>query len=270
MEETDVGRVLAAAAPDTVPAVGDLSQRARALGRRRRARRAVMMSGGTGIAVAGVVGVVVSLGGLGSGTGSSGPAVRPAGVPATTATTAGSAQNGTVPVRNPPSSAPPSASHPSMPTTESTDDPVADQKVLTAVKAALPSGDGAKLKLYRAASDAYSGYGAEFNLGQTVFSVSVGRNGTEQQHGSPTFCATDSQHCTKGTATLRGHQVRWEYYYGALGTRSLDVYDDQGEIGYLVTADGQNTSQLPGLTEMKGVGLNEAVASALVAAWPGH
>jgi hypothetical protein len=261
MEETDVGRVFAAAAPDTVPVVGDLSQRARALGRRRRARRAVMMSGGAGIAVAGVVGVVVSLGGVGTGTGtgSSGPAARPA----------GSTQNSTVPVNNPPSSAPTSAPRPSMPTAK-IDDPVADQKVLTAVKAALPSGDGAKLKLYRAAGDAYSGYGAEFTMGQTVLSVSVGRNGTEQQNGSPTFCATDSQHCTKGTATLRGHQARWEYYYGALGTRSLDVYDDQGGIDYLVTTDGQNTSQLPGLTEMKGVGLNEAVASALVAAWPGH
>jgi len=269
MEETDMGRVFAEAAPDTVPAVGDLSQRARALGRRRRARRAVMMSGGTGIAVAGVVGVVVSLGGAGAGsrTGTAGPDVRPAGVPATATS---SAQNGTVPVTNPPSSAPTSAPHPSMPSTKVTDDPVADQKVLAAVKAALPSGDGAKLKLYRAAGNANNGYGAEFNMGQTVFSVSVARYGNEQKSGSPTFCASDSQHCTKGTSTLRGHQVRWEYYYGALGTRSLDVYDDLGGIDYLVTADGQNPSQLPGLTEMKGVGLNEAVASALVAAWPGH
>lgn len=269
MEETDLGRVFAEAAPDTVPAVGDLSQRARALGRRRRARRAVLMSGGTGIAVAGAVGVVVSLGGAGAGpgTGTSGPDVRPAGVPATAT---GSARNGTVPVTNPPSSAPTTARRPSMPSAKATDDPVADQKVLAAVKAALPSEDGAKLKLYRASGNAYSGYGAEFNMGQTVFSVSIGRNGKEQQNGTPTMCATDSQHCTKGTATLRGHQVRWEYYYGDPATRSLNVYDDQAGLDYLVAADGQNPSQLPGLTEMRAVGLNEAVASAVVAAWPGQ
>jgi hypothetical protein len=64
--------------------------------------------------------------------------------------------------------------------------------------------------------------------------------------------------------------VRWEYYFGDSHAPSLNVYDDQGALDYLIAADGQDPSQVPGMAEMKGVGLNEAVASALVAAWPGH
>ena len=108
-------------------------------------------------------------------------------------------------------------------------------------------------------------------MGQTVLDVAVGSFTKEQAGDTPTFCASDPHHCTKGTATLHGHAVRWEYYYGSAGAPSVDVYDDQASIDYLVTDNGPTSVPPLGLAEMKGVALNEKVASALLAAWqPKH
>ncbi len=266
MEETDVGRVFAAAAPEAVPVVGNLPERARALGKRRRRQRAFMTGAGAGVTAVAVAGAVVALGGFGSGKPVSATNVSPGGP-------LSSSWHVTTAPATP--STPPSTPH-SMPKSsysflQQTDDPVADAKVLAAVKAALPSKDGVSLRLNRASEDK-NGYGAEFDMGSTILGVSVGSY-NPNVHGTPSMCAADPGHCTKGTATLQGHQVRWEYYSGDSSAPNLNIYDDQGGISYLVTADpadpGAKSSQPPGLglAEMKGVGLNEQVAAAELAAW---
>ncbi|MBS2538428.1 hypothetical protein KGQ20_37335 [Catenulispora sp. NF23] len=265
MEEQDVGRVFAAAAPETVPVIGDLPGRARALGKRRRRQRAFMTGAGAGVTAVAVAGAVVALGGFGSGKPVSATDASPAGPPSS------SWRVTTTPAT--PSTAPsttPSTTH-SMPKSsysflQSTDNPVADEAVLTAVKAALPSKDGASLRLNRASEDK-NGYGAEFTMGSTVLGISAGSY-NPNVHGTPSQCAADPSHCTKGTATLQERQVRWEYYYGDPSAPTLNIYDDQGGIGYLVTAyPGAQSAQPPGLAEMTGVGLNEQVAAAELAAW---
>ena len=276
MEETDVGRMLAAVAPDTVPAAGDLPERVRALGKRRRARRAFVTSGGATIAVVGVFGAVAAFGGFGGGSGQQSSAEFISNTNTTPAP---------APSTSPAAAVPTTPATPTTPTTPTTkhsfpppiQDPVADAKVTTAVKAALPAGDAAGLTLYRAAATAGKGpgggYGAEFNWGprssEEVFSASVGPY-NPSVHGTPTMCADDPHHCTSGTATLQGHQVRWEYYYGDQRSPSFNVYDDQAGINYLITTTGPNPSALPGLAEIKSVALNEQVAAALMAAWPQH
>jgi hypothetical protein len=276
MDETDVGRVLAAAAPETVPAIGSqLLERARSSGKRRRVRRTVMTGGGAGVAVAAVVGTVAAFGGFGSGQQSQVPAASggPLGVTSPVVHTVPPSPGATWSpgeLTSPVGQAAPTSPAGKPSGFEQPDiDPVANAKVLAAVKAALPAPDRDKLQLYRGAGQS-TGYGAEFNMGQAVLDVSVARYVQEPPGDTPTMCASDLQHCTKGTATLHGHQVRWEYYYGDLGSPSLNVYDEQGGINYLVAASGQNKSQLPGLTEMKDVGLNEQVAATLLDAWPKH
>lgn len=276
MEETDVGRVLAAAAPDTVPAVAGLPERARALGRRRRRRRAALTTGGTGLALAGVVGAVVAFGGFGGG----GQPVRATSSPGHQQTDGGPGvpvPKPSTPVPTAPASSPgaptglPTGSKPVLPS--SSDDPAADAKVLTAIKAALPAKDRNKPTLYRAAAD-QNGYGAEYNWGprsqESVLGVSVGLISPVLPGGTPTMCQSDIQHCTVGTATLHGDPVTWQYYYGSLSSPTLNIYDYKAMVGYLLAPTGPDPSRLPGLTELKDVGLNEQVASALLAAWPRH
>ncbi|ACU69699.1 hypothetical protein Caci_0764 [Catenulispora acidiphila DSM 44928] len=279
MEETDVGRVLAAAAPDTVPTVAGLPERARALGRRRRRRRAALTTGGTGLALAGVVGAVVALGGFGGG----GQPVRATSSPGHRHTDGGpgvpvpkpSTPMPTSPVPTTPASssgAPTGSPTPSKPVLPSaSDDPAADAKVLTAIKAALPAKDRDKPTLYRAAGE-QNGYGAEYNWGprsqESTLGVSVGSISPVLPGSDPTMCQSDTAHCTFGNATLHGDPVVWQYYYGSLSSPSLNIYDYKAMIGYLITADAPNASHLPDMTEMKDIGLNEQVASALLAAWP--
>lgn len=267
MEETDVGRLLAAAAPETVPPVGGLAERARAAGRRQRRRRTVMTGGGAGIALAGVVGAVIGIGGLGGSGGPRGgqqPLVssKPIATPSSSDPTSSA----------PSSPAAPSPTKPTKPTLakgQAIDDPVADAKVLAAVKAALPAKYRDTLTLYRADGMATT-YGAEFTMGQErTFDVSVAVITPELPGGTPTQCQADIKHCTVGTATLQGHPVTWQYYYGDLSNPNINVYDYKAMVDYVVSVTGPTPSRLPGLTELKDVGLNEQVAAALLAAWPG-
>lgn len=285
MEETDVGRMLAAAAPaaDAVPPVGDLAGRARALGRRRRVRLIAARSGGAGVAVAAVAGMVVALGGFGStghdvsaGSGgggqdlsadSGGGAGRPDPVLGGRPVGPAHLPPGVHPVT------PPFTSH-SLPASEkAVDNPAANQKVTEAVKAALPAQDAAGLSLFRGDGIAVT-YGADFHWGPqsqgSDLSVSVAAMDPSQAPHTPSACQIDPRHCTTGTATLRGHQVTWEYDNADPHSPSLNVYDDQGHISYLVSFVGPNDPQPPGPDVLKGVGLNEQVADALVAAWPKH
>ncbi|MEY9935555.1 hypothetical protein ABH926_010237 [Catenulispora sp. GP43] len=277
MQETDVGRVFAAVAPETVPTVGGLPERARALGRRQRRRRAAMTGGGAGLALAGVVGAVVTLGGFGAGraeSASPGPGWQSNAGPNPGPTHGAPSPPPSAPT-SAPTSAPPSTLTPAngLPpgTDQATDDPGADAKVLAAIKAALPAGDRDKPTLYRAASTPKNGYGAEYNWGprsqETVFDISVGPIAPVLPGETPTMCQADLKHCTIGNATLHGNPVVWQYYYGSLSNPTLNIYDYKAMVGYLLSPTGPNASRLPGLAELKDVGLNEQVASALLAAW---
>lgn len=263
MEETDVGRVLAAVVPETVPPVAGLADRARAAGRRQRRRRAAMTGGGAGIALAGVVGAVIGLGGFGGSDGhggGQGPLVssRPIATPSTSAPTSTA----------PTSPAAPTATKPTLAKGQAIHDPAADAKVTAAVKAALPAKYRDGLKLYRADGTS-TGYGAEYNMSQDrVLDVTVGSITPELPGGTPTMCQADVKHCTVGQATLHGDPVTWQYYYGNPSNPTITVYDYKTMVDYLVSATGQNPSQLPGLADLKDVGLNEQVATALLAAWP--
>lgn len=271
MEEFDVGRVLAAAAPppEAVPRVADLPARARALGRRRRTRRAVMTGGGSGMAIAAVVGVVVAAGGFGSG--SSAVAGTQAGAGSQTVTGSPARPTATTPATSAPSTPAtrPSSTKPSFP--KVSDDPAADAKVTAALKAALP-GEWQEMVLYRAANDANS-YGAEYTWGQgpqeAVLDVSVGAISAHPASGTPSMCQTDPQHCTDGTATVQGHPVTWQYYHGSLSAPTFDVTDGQALVSYGLMVSGGRGAHLPGLDVMKAIGLNDQVAAALLAAW-GH
>ena len=271
MEETDVGRLFAAVAPETVPTVGGLPERARALGHRQRRRRAVMSGGGTALALAGVVGAVVTLGGFGSGQpakAGSGPAIGPGstGTGPVPSSDGGRSLPGMIPVSPPTGSkvfSPPgSGKDPSFPT--ASHDPVADAAVLAAIKAALPAEYAAELKLFRGAE--MNGYAAEFNMGQAVLDVSVTHYVPGNSGGTPTTCTADASHCTEGTATLQGHQVRWTYYSGGMsGGPGLTVDDDQASVSYFFS---EEIAAPLGMAEMKGVGLNNQVAGALLATLP--
>lgn len=265
MKEFDVGRALAAAAPpsEAVPLIADLPERARALGRRRRLRRAVMTGGGTGVALAAVVGVVVAAGGSGS-TGPTGTQAVPGqssatGTPTkTTATTPASPATSTqsrLTVGGP--------STPSFPKT--IHDPAADARLTTALNAALPAKWQGET-FFRGAGTPGS-YGAEYTWGsgqqEIVLDLSA-TNRTPTAGGTPTLCQEDPHHCTTGTATLLGQQVTWQYVAGA-NAPTMTVTDSTGSISYTYMFSGGSGTQLPGLDVMKDVALNDQVASALVA-----
>ena len=288
MEEKDVGKVFAALAPETVPTVGGMQERARALGRRQRRRRAAMTGGGAGIALAGVVGAVVTLGGFGAGDGSGAGHAAPVSSGSGGQAAQGSGgMGGSAPSKplessdgsnlsSPPTapwSPPTSPGQPPHTFPPLVHNPAADAEVLAAIKAALPAQDQDKPTLYRAAGTPKdSSYGAEYNWGPrsdgVTLGVSVGPLSTVK--GTPTTCQSDPAHCTTGTATLHGDPVTWEYTYGGAGGTDLIIYDDKAKINYLLAASGTDASKLPGLAELKDVGLNEQVASALLAAIPQH
>jgi hypothetical protein len=277
MEETDVGRMLAAAAPatDAVPPVGDLAGRARSLGRRRRVQVFAARGGGAGLAVAAVAGMVVALGGFGGAGGAKDVSAGSGGGAGQASTPA----PGSLPVGPIHGSLPPGVNWATSPTQQgqgqspvqqAVDNPAANKKVTDAVKAALPAQDAAGLSLFRGDGLPVT-YGADFHWGQQsglIVSVAVMDPSTAPH--TPSACQTDPHHCTTGTATLRGDQVTWEYDYADPHAPSLNVYDDKGKLSYLVSFTGPTDPQPPGLDVLKGVGLNEQVADALVAAIPKH
>jgi hypothetical protein len=276
MEETDVGRLFAAVAPETVPTVGGLPERARALGHRQRRRRAVMSGGGTALALAGVVGAVVTLGGFGSGSGQPAPASAGPGRQSNAGPGPGVAAVTPSPPPSPsatPFTLTPSPLKSPPPGFEQpTDDPVADAHVLAAIKAALPAADRDKPMLERAAETAKTGYGAEYSWGprsqEMTFSASVARLSTVS--GTPSMCQADAKHCSSGAATLHGNPVTWEYYNGSLSSPGLNVYDQKAKVNYYFSVTGPDATHFPGLAELKDIALNDQVASALLAAWPQH
>ena len=273
MEETDVERVLAAAAPETVPTVVGLAERARTAGRRKRRQRAVMTGGGAGVALAGVVGAVAVFGG-GVGAGQSARVSSDPGYRAGSAVSSSATATPTAPPTQtlPLLGLPPGVHIATLPTPtigHVTDDPGADANLLAAVKAALPAADGDKVTLYRAAGSA-NGYGGEFNWGprsqQSTLGVAVSALSTVK--GTPSLCQIDKAHCTTGTGTVHGDPVTWEYYDSTASDPGLNIYDTKAGVNYFISASGPDASHLPGLTELKDIGLNDQVATALLAGWP--
>ena len=275
MDETDVGRVLAAAAPapEAVPPVPDLSERARALGRRRRLRRTALTGGGAGVGMAALVGMVVALGGLGSGKAApaavSGGVAPAGGVPSSGAPARPSSPaTPTAPASSTPSRpkalVPTKGATPSFP--KASDNQTADAALTAALTAALPPKWQGE-KLFRAAGTPGS-YGAEYTWGsglqEIVLDLSATNIAPTGGGGSPSLCQENPQQCTTGTATLLGHQVTWQYVATA-SAPTMTVTESKGPVSYSYMFSGGSGTQMPGLDVMKDVALNDQVASALVA-----
>jgi hypothetical protein len=263
MQEEDLGRVLTAAMPDEVPVVTDLHHRARSLGKRKRMHRTALTAGGTGVAVVAMAGMALAVGGAGQGGGSE-SAAHPAAV-TTPSTTGAEAVTTTDAAHAAGSDA--AGKH--------------STEVLEAVKAVLPAGDVVKQDQYTAAA------------GKAVESLVVAKPGGEQftltvaagpSDGSGASCPAGVP-CTTGTGRLRGHDAGWAFFEQFDGTaptkparsgtttevragtdaEGLGIVDQAGGYGVVLTSTGK-APDLPTLDQLKHVGLNDSVVTALLAA----
>ncbi|MFD0638563.1 hypothetical protein ACFQ9X_50400 [Catenulispora yoronensis] len=218
MHEDDIGKMLAAAAPETVPAVPDLHHRARAMGRRKRTYRNVLTAGGTAVAVTGVVGAAL-LFGTGSrtadGAGVNAAAGKAAASPTSPTGTAGTSA-GTGAVKPGTGAVGPEQEGPATSLPAAAVDQVAQR-----VAELLPSGYTVK-----SAHGSHLGPKAEIEIQVAdPTGASVGLM-LEILPDDAKTSACPYQDCATGHALLRGHTVDWSYI--ALPTNPTPGSPNQG------------------------------------------
>jgi hypothetical protein len=261
MREDEIEKVLAAAAPQEVPAVPDMHHRARSLGRRRRMHRTMLTAGGTGVAMVAVAGAALAFGGGRAG-----------------------APNGPVPA----------AAGGSDSTTRTTATPTGYRSLTAhgdaaaeadaAIRAALPPGYSGDTSQSWAAP---SKFGTTLKLvephgNQIVLNVIVG---VADGAGATAHCPADAK-CTTGTTPVHGQVASWafsemskglptskptgsgstsEARYGDDG-EVLSVLDPAGHYEIQVLVTGKAVPNLPTMADLKNIGLNDKVVAALLAA----
>jgi hypothetical protein len=260
MREDEIGKVLAAAAPNEVPVMTDLHHRARSMGRRKRMHRTVLTAGGTGVAVVAVAGAALAFGGRAGAPNGAVPAA------------AGGAKTGTSTLSTAASSPSPKGG--------------ADSGVVAAITAALPAGD----TVQKAQS-----WGGPSKFGTTLIVTEPNGNafrldvvvGVADGKGEAAQCWADAK-CTSGTAPLQGHQASWTYSVqsGGLPTskptgptsgstpqtqvgtdgEGLSAVDPVGGYEVVVTASGKAVPNQPTMADLKNIGLNDKVVAVLLAA----
>lgn len=267
MHEDDIGRVLAAAAPEEVPMLTDLHHRARAQGRRHRTYRNVLTAGGTGVAVVAVAGIALAFGG-GNGSGAPDGKVA-AGAGSAVTTTKMSA---------------PGTTHTPATTDKAKAYDAKTTALMEVVNAKLPNGWSIKEVQASSGEKTYSASFLVTEPNGAVVGLAVKAGPVA---GSTASCPGDAK-CTSGTAQLFGHPAGWVYATDFSGnavpgtkpsgsgpTQEVRVGNDaaalaivDGAKGYRIdlSSSGKAKPNVLSMDELKNIGLSEEFVSAVLAA----
>lgn len=260
MEEKDLGRVFALAAPEEVPPHADLRHRARARGRRARRFRTALTASGAGVAVL-AVGGAIALGTTGPGRDTGGTAV--------TSAADGGSGPGPVAAITPTRPAAP-ATAPGKPRGPEDHSPLS-QAALTAFEAALPAGSHVTgAHPYGRSSGLVPMYVAEIDVtDKNGHAYRIGVTATRDVPDRPRPCPSPD---VCGDITLDGDAAWWLYSPPSTSgddpnywTDFFSVDDPAGHRQFLFSI-GTADRDTPMADVLKTVGLNQNLAPALAAA----